>query len=58
MLELCAIVVVGLILFVALTKPTHAHRRRRPFVPSEWGPDRGIDPDAAAGDSVPRPPTP
>jgi hypothetical protein len=66
---LFALAVVALILFVALTgllvllarrtvtKSTHAHRhRRRPFVPSGWGLERGIDPDAAATDSVPHPP--
>jgi hypothetical protein len=64
-----ALVLGGLILFVALTgllallarrtvtKSTHALRhRRRPFVPSGWGLERGIDPDAAATDSVPHPP--
>ena len=64
-----ALVLGGLILFVALTgllvllarrtvtKSTHAYRhRRRPFVPSGWGLERGIDPDAAATDSVPHPP--
>jgi hypothetical protein len=66
-LEQFALVLVGLILFVALTgllallgrrasEPTHAHRHRRPFVPTGWGLDRGEDPDAAAADSVPRPP--
>ena len=67
--ELVALFLVGLILFVALTglsvvltrralhKSTHAHRRRRPFVvPSAWGLDRGVDPDAASTESVPRPP--
>jgi hypothetical protein len=69
--EPLALFLLGLILFVALTgllvrlarraltKPTHAHRHRRPFVPlSEWGLERGIDPDAAAGDFVPHPPAP
>lgn len=56
--------VVALIVFVALTgfliwrvratRPRHAHRGR-PLVPSAWGQARGIDPDAAATDSVPRP---
>lgn len=67
--DLLGLVVVGLILFVALTgllvmlarrtvtKSTHAHRHRhRPFLPSGWGLERGIDPDAAATDSVPHPP--
>lgn len=67
--ELAALFLVGLILFVALTglsvvlarralpESTHAHRRRRPFVvPSAWGLDRGVDPDAASAESVPRPP--
>lgn len=67
--EVFALVLGALILFVALTcllvlfarrtvtRSTHAHRhRRRPFVPSGWGLERGIDPDAAATDSVPHPP--
>lgn len=66
--ELVALFLVGLILFVALTglsvvltrrvhESTHAHRRRRPFVvPSAWGLDRGVDPNAASAESVPRPP--
>ena len=69
-LELFALVLVGLIMFVALTgllallrsrartEPTHGHRRRRPFVPNVWGLDRAIDPDAAAADPVPRRPAP
>jgi hypothetical protein len=68
--ELFALVLVGLFMFVALTgvlallrrrartEPTHAHRHRRPFVPSVWGLDRTLDPDAAAADSVPRRPAP
>ena len=36
----------------------HAHQRRRPFVPRRWGLDRGIDPAAAAGESVRHPPAP
>jgi hypothetical protein len=68
--EPLALFLLGLILFVtltgllvlfarrALTKPAHAHRHRRPFVPlGEWGLDRGIDRDAAA-DSAPHPPAP
>jgi hypothetical protein len=67
--EVFALVLGALILFVALTgllvllarrtvtRSTHAHRhRRRPLVPSGWGLERGIDPDAAATDSVPHPP--
>jgi hypothetical protein len=66
---LVALVLVSLILLVALTgllallarrsvaKSTRAHRhRRRPFVPSGWGLERGIDPNAAAADSGPHPP--
>jgi hypothetical protein len=59
---------VAVIVFVALTgflvwrarptEPRHAHRARRPLVPSAWGLARGIDPDAAAADSVRRPPAP
>jgi hypothetical protein len=67
-LELFALVLFGLIVFVALTGllallgrralagPTHAHRHHRPFVPSGWGLDRGMDPDSAAAESVPHPP--
>src|SRR5512138_583984 len=67
---LFALALVALILFVALTGllvllarraptgPTQAHRDRRPLVPSGWGLERGIDPDAAATDSVRRPPVP
>ncbi len=65
--EALVLLLVSLILFVALTsllavglrrafsEPTHAHRRSRPLVPSEWGLGRGIDPDAPA-DSVSHPP--
>jgi|SRR5512144_738849 hypothetical protein len=62
--ELFGLALVALIVFVALTgflvrrarptEPRHAHRRR-PLVPSAWGRSRGIDPEAAATDSVPRP---
>ena len=64
--ELFGLALVALIVFVALTgflvwrlratKPTRAHRDRRPLVPSAWGLARGIDPDTASGDSVRRPP--
>ena len=63
---LFALGLVALIVFVGLTgllvwlarptEPTQAHRDRRPLVPSAWGLARGIDPDAAAADSVPRSP--
>ncbi|HET8532300.1 MAG TPA: hypothetical protein VFO08_14200 [Methylomirabilota bacterium] len=68
--ELFGLALVGLIVFGALTgllvwlagrtptEPPHAHRDRRPLVPSGWGLERGIDPDAAATDSGPRPPAP
>jgi hypothetical protein len=59
---------VAVIVFVALTaflvwrarptEPRRGHRHRRPLVPSAWGLARGIDPDAAATDSGPRPPAP
>jgi hypothetical protein len=67
-LGLVALALIALIVFVALTgllvllarrastEPTQAHRDRRPLVPSGWGLARGIDPDAAAADSVRRPP--
>jgi uncharacterized iron-regulated membrane protein len=63
---LFGLALVALIVFVGLTgllvwlarptKPTQAHGDRRPLVPSAWGLERGIDPDAAAADSVPRSP--
>ena len=62
---LFGLALVALLVFVALTgllvwlaRPTapHAHGNRRPLVPSAWGLARGIDPDAAAANSVPRPP--
>ena len=64
--ELFGLALVALIVFVGLTgllvwlarptEPPHTSRDRRPLVPSGWGLARGIDPDAAAADSVPRPP--
>ena len=65
--ELFALALVAVIVFVALAgllvllarrEPTRAHRDHRPLVPSGWGLVRGIDPDAAAADSVRRPPAP
>ena len=66
--EVFGLALVALIVFVTLTgflvwrvratKPTPAHRDRRPLVPNVWGLARGIDPDAAAADSVRRPPAP
>ena len=64
--ELFVLALGAVIVFVALTgflvrrarptEPRHAHRGRRPLVPSAWGQSGGIDPEAAAADSVPRPP--
>lgn len=49
------VVVTGFLVWRARpTEPRHAHRDRRPLVPSAWGLARGIDPEAAATDSVPR----
>ena len=52
------VVVTAFLVWRARPQPPHRHRDRRPLVPSAWGLARGIDPDAAAAKSVPRPPAP